>query len=338
MVKTSSLESRLKVASRSTFFYCLLHYFYLALAPWKELLDRYFEAFVAFFFPAAHAQIDWARGFEFLDKELQKITADAALGRRAVDKLVKVWLKSGQEVIALIHAEVQGEREVDFEHRVYVYHYRISDRFNERVASFVVLTDSNRRWRPKEFRYELLGTKVALKFSVAKLLDYRDKWEELERHLNPFAIVVMAYLRMFETKRDARKRLEWKLVLTKSLYDRGYTERDVVDLFRFLDWLIFLPQEFQRDFDDEIERFEEERKMPYLTSIERRGLERGVQQGSLEIVLDQLQYRLGELKAETKSVIRSLQFDKLKQLSLAMLNFSSPDDLTTWLQENTSSQ
>ena len=67
--------------------------------------------FIAFFFPQAHADIDWRRGYEFLDKELQKITADAAIGRRAVDKLVKVWLKSGTELIALLHCEVQGNRE-----------------------------------------------------------------------------------------------------------------------------------------------------------------------------------------------------------------------------------
>jgi hypothetical protein len=29
---------------------------------------------MAFFFPKAHAQIDWSAGYEFLDKELQKIT------------------------------------------------------------------------------------------------------------------------------------------------------------------------------------------------------------------------------------------------------------------------
>jgi hypothetical protein len=42
-------------------------------SPWKEALDRYFELFMAFFFPAAHADIDWKRGYEMLDKELQKI-------------------------------------------------------------------------------------------------------------------------------------------------------------------------------------------------------------------------------------------------------------------------
>jgi hypothetical protein len=42
-----------------------------------------------------------------IDKELQKIMADA-VGRRVVDKLVKVWLKSGEEVWALVHVEMQG--------------------------------------------------------------------------------------------------------------------------------------------------------------------------------------------------------------------------------------
>lgn len=180
-------------------------------SPWKDLLDRFFEAFVEFFFPSAHAQIDWSGGFEFLDKELQKITADAALGRRAVDKLAKVQLKSGAELVALIHTETQGEREPNFEEPIYVYHYRISDRFNKRVATFVILTDSHRGWRPSRFGYEPLGTTVSLQFSSAKLLNYRNKWSDLEQSQNPFAVVVMAHLRTMETRRDARRRLEWKL-------------------------------------------------------------------------------------------------------------------------------
>ena len=38
---------------------------------WKEALEWFFEPFLAFFFPAAHNGIDWPRGYEFLDKELQ---------------------------------------------------------------------------------------------------------------------------------------------------------------------------------------------------------------------------------------------------------------------------
>ena len=38
--------------------------------PWKDILEAYFPQCLEFFFPDAHAQIDWERGFEFLDGEL----------------------------------------------------------------------------------------------------------------------------------------------------------------------------------------------------------------------------------------------------------------------------
>ena len=37
------------------------------------MLERYLADFLAFFFPQAHAEIDWHRGYTFLDKELQQV-------------------------------------------------------------------------------------------------------------------------------------------------------------------------------------------------------------------------------------------------------------------------
>jgi hypothetical protein len=90
-------------------------------SPWKEALDIFFEPFMQLFFPQAHAEIDWARGWESLDKELQKIAPEAETGRRYVDKLVKVWLKNGVEQWLLIHIEVQMTDEAGFPQRIYVY-------------------------------------------------------------------------------------------------------------------------------------------------------------------------------------------------------------------------
>jgi hypothetical protein len=112
-------------------------------SPWKEALDRYFEAFLAFFFPVAHADIDWSRGYEMLDKELQKIVRTARQGRRVVDKLVKVWLKTGEEGWLLIHVEVQARKERDFARRMHVYNYRIFDRYDREVVSLAVLVDDD---------------------------------------------------------------------------------------------------------------------------------------------------------------------------------------------------
>jgi hypothetical protein len=80
-------------------------------SPWKEALDRYFEAFLALLFPEVHRDIDWSRGYEVLDKEFQQVVRDADLGRRYVDKLVKVWTKDGGECWVLIHVEVQTTRD-----------------------------------------------------------------------------------------------------------------------------------------------------------------------------------------------------------------------------------
>jgi hypothetical protein len=55
---------------------------------------------------------------------------EAELGRRYVDKLVKIWTVDGAERWVLIHIEVQTEREAEFPQRVYVYNYRNFDRYN----------------------------------------------------------------------------------------------------------------------------------------------------------------------------------------------------------------
>jgi hypothetical protein len=37
-------------------------------SPWKDVLEAYFQDFMQFFFPQIHADIDWSRGYDFLDQ------------------------------------------------------------------------------------------------------------------------------------------------------------------------------------------------------------------------------------------------------------------------------
>ncbi|NET39155.1 MAG: transposase, partial [Cyanothece sp. SIO1E1] len=157
-------------------------------SPWKEALERYFEAFMAFFFPQAHTDIDWARGYEFLDKELQQVARDAELGQRLVDKLVKLWRKDGQEAWVLVHIEIQNQVDPDFAKRMYVYNYRLFDRYDRQVVSLAILGDEQSNWRPQQYGYALWGCQVNLEFPVVKLLDYEPQWEHLNQSTNPFAV------------------------------------------------------------------------------------------------------------------------------------------------------
>lgn len=122
-------------------------------SPWKEVLERYFEPFIAFCLPQAHVDIDWSRSHEFLDKELQQVVREAELGRQVVDKLVKVWLKDGAATWLLIYIKVQGEKEMGFERRMFTYNYRLYDRYGVEVVSIAVLADKNPDWQPQEYRY-----------------------------------------------------------------------------------------------------------------------------------------------------------------------------------------
>lgn len=67
---------------------------------WKNVLNRYFPEFVAFFFPQIYAEVDWRRGYEFLEQELAQLARDQRVGRRLADKLVRVSLARRQRTMA----------------------------------------------------------------------------------------------------------------------------------------------------------------------------------------------------------------------------------------------
>ena len=195
-------------------------------SPWKEALDFFFEAFLELFFPHAHADIDWSHPYKSLDKELQQIAPDSNIGRRYVDKLFEVRLKSGTEQWILIHIEVQMDNESGFPVRMFVYHYRIFDKYNKRgVVSFAVLADDNPASRLQSYSYQRWGTEVGFRFATVKLLDYAARRAELEASDNPFAAVVLAHLDTQETRQRLGDRKDRKFALVRQLLERGWMPR-----------------------------------------------------------------------------------------------------------------
>ncbi len=69
----------------------------------------------------------------------------------------------------------------------------------------------------------------------------------------------MAHLKARATRKDKSSRLRWKTELVRGLYELGYEEREIRELFRFIDWVMALPKEPERDFRDEVHKIEEER-------------------------------------------------------------------------------
>jgi hypothetical protein len=222
--------------------------------PWKDAIESYFEEFIAFFFPQAHGDIDWRQGYEFLDKELQQVVRDAELGKRLVDKLVKIYRTGGEETWVLVHVEVQSQEESNFAQRMYVYHYSS------------------------------------------------------------------------------------KLYLTRRLYEQGYEREDVINLFRFIDWVMSLPEELEQDFWREVIQLQEDRRMPYITSIERIGIKKGIRQGLLEAIELGLRLKFGDEGLEILPEISEIEdVEQLKAIIGGLLTtVNSLDELRQLYQPATS--
>lgn len=252
-----------------------------------------------------------------------------------------MWLKRGQELWLLVHIEVQAKAEANFAERMLVYHLRIFDRFHSHATSLAILCDGNARWRPQQYYFGNPDTELTFRFGMVKLLDYRDRSVELEHDRNPFAVVVMAHLKAQATQRDSPQRKESKLSLIRRLYEQGYERREILNLFRFIDWVMILPKGLEREFWQELKAYEEERRMPYISSVERmgfeqgleQGLEQGVQQEARSLVLRLLTRKVGTLSESVKAQVNALAITQLEALGEALLNFSSPSDLDAWLAE-----
>lgn len=275
---------------------------------------------MSFFFPKIDADIDWDRGYEFMDKEFQQIVRDAEIGLREADKLVKVWRVEGEETWVLIHIEVQSQVQSVFAERMYVYNNRIFDRYQRKVVSLAVLADDQPYWRPTQYSYEMWGCQVLLKFPIVKLLDYQ--LPTLETNANPFAVIVLAHLTTQRTSKDPQGRYQGKLRIAKSLYQRGYSRPDILELMRLIEWMMTLPETLERDFEQELIRFEEENRMPYILSFERRalrsrdegiqlGIETGILQKGREAVLEVLRVRFEDMPSSLEEAIYQIEDDSV---------------------------
>ncbi|MBF0349206.1 MAG: hypothetical protein HQL81_16180, partial [Magnetococcales bacterium] len=257
--------------------------------------------------------------------ELSRITRESQIGDRRMDKLVKVWRQDGTELWVLIHIEIQGDRKPNFELGMYVYQYRAFDLYQVPVVGLAILADEEIGWRPTEFSYDLWGTKQSYQFTSIKLLDYSE--HALEQSNNPFALVTLAHLHAKRTRHRAEDRYQEKHRLIRKLYQGGFNRQQVIDLFRFVDWVLRLPKELDDRLNKEIIEFEEDQKMPYISSMERFLMKRDEQRGMATMLTSQLERRFGSVPDWASEKIASAESPSLEEWGLRFVDAQSLDDV-----------
>ena len=295
---------------------------------WKEILDAYFKEFVELCLPDLYPLVDWSKPWINLDKELHRITKDGLTGKKFLDKLFSVVLKTGEEEWILVHLEVQAKSDKLFSQRMFVYAYRLFDRYQKSVFSCAILADNNKNWRPNHYETGIAGSCLRLDYHIVKLLDYKGQENVLENSSNPFASVILSHLAASKIKKSPNKvRLQTKLHLTKRLYRKGYSKEQVLKLYLFIDWLIHLPEVFEIEYKEEVYQLEATQKMAYISTIERFGIQKGIQQGEYQFLLHLLKCKFSSIPKKYCQKIISADAETLLKWGEQSLNAKTLKDV-----------
>jgi hypothetical protein len=104
-----------------------------------------------------------------------------------------------------------------------------------------------------------------------------------------------------------------------------------------VDWLMMLPHDLTKQFTQNLIAYEEEKKMPYVTSAERIGIDKGQLLNAREMVLEALDARFSsDTPADIKQQIQALNNKiMLKRLLRSTFQSKDIDDFRKTLEELT---
>jgi hypothetical protein len=128
------------------------------------------------------------------------------------------------------------------------------------------------------------------------------------------------------------------LSINNRISEQGYDRSAILNLFTFVDWLLILSNEAKIEFWQELRTYEEERQMPYITSVEQigydRGQEDGAQRQARSLLIRLLNRKFGSISDRIIDRITVLSISQIEALSEDLLDFQAIEDLTTWLDSH----
>jgi len=264
---------------------------------WKSLIEAFTADFFDFYFPALYNRIDFTKPVEHKDKELQKIFSKSYHTHKVADKLIAVILKNGKKSILFIHIEVQGTRKKDFAERMLHYYTRIKDRYNHDILSVALLTDGSNKNINNVYQFKFEEFEYKFTFPYKKITDFKDQGELLLTLQNPFALITYSLLEWHTCNKEQQKKLDLKTRLTILLLEKGFSEEYIRVLFNFIDWVIKLPIDIDKKFENTVLNYQEGKKMAYVNTFERLHGAEWMMKGKIE----------GEINGEKKVLLRLLK-------------------------------
>jgi hypothetical protein len=111
-----------------------------------------------------------------------------------------------------------------------------------------------------------------------------------------------AHLKALQTRRSPNARMKAKLELIRLLRERKETRRDVIDLMRFIDWELILPQNMEQELKETIRKENKEMGKPYISNWERMAMQETMRADIIKVA----EIRFGSLPAEIREIINGI--------------------------------
>jgi hypothetical protein len=286
---------------------------------WKIIIPALWIPFIHFCMEDWVDRIDFSREPVFLDKELRRLKPRGKSKNRAVDILMRIYLKDGTSKCFLLHIEVQGYYDESFEQRVFEYYYRITDLLQEPIETLAILIDDDPNWRPNAYATSLGQTSLDFRFRLFKLLDNPPPYAN--KHDNPFAIVfeVAWYALKQNMLKNDDDLAVLKFGLIRRLLANDIEESVIYDLLDFINiYLPFVNSEKETNFEREIDfLIDKNNVMPTVESYRERLREmyrEKVQDDTRRAVLEEFKEERQGFKKEQRAFKKELKEEaKLRQ-------------------------
>lgn len=202
---------------------------------WKIIINELFEQFIGFFMPEIYDFIDFSIKPKLLDNEFKALFPESESDDRRVDRLFEVKLKNGEEKWILLHIEIQSYEDKDFSKRMYHYYSRIFDKYDKEIEAIAVFTYKSDKHKYSEYKRELNTTSLVYKYKIYDIAI--QDIQKLEKSNNPFSFVIQTLIKAFDYKESDENNFNFKLELTKLLLDSGFIQKEINNLFSFINYV-----------------------------------------------------------------------------------------------------
>ncbi len=290
----------------------------------KELITTFFIEFLELFFPQVLTYLD-RNYIEFLDKE---VFPEIPLAETLETDIVVKTKFQGKDAFFLVHLESQAQNKPGFDKRMFRYFCLLSGKHDLPIYPIAVLScDSPRTIQPKKYRV-VFPKKVVMEFNYEVVQLNRLNWRNFLQNRNPVAAALMAKMKIAKQDRP-RVKLECLRLLATLRLDPARMKL----ISGFVDTYLRLNAEEEVQLKSQVNTLQSEEReevMEIVTSW----MEQGIVLGKLRIIMRQINRKIGEIAPQLLEKIRKLSEPKLEDLSDALLDFSTEENLAEWLQQN----